>query len=534
MARLIHNAVLRIDSTDLNGLYRVVAAPPGCATLWLAYLGPWQSKNDSDKGEVLPALGSLECISRELLQELEGKDRLYECEIQPTKHLLKLPEDLKGTSATVWQSRFDTTLPMLDHERICKALVETGGIGPLVDDCMALGGSKASIYRYWKLFCINGFDASSLNPNFPLCGGPGVLRPVSSGGKKVGPKTTAEQVGEPCVGAQRPIDESDRERILIHHARLSALGLTAQELYDRIIEAAYVTQYRQDGEVRIPVLPPQGSFPNQRQVRHIVDSGVARLERKLRQTTLGHYTRTMRSLQGRAIDGVAGPGHVFAIDSTIGDVHLRSSINRAWLIGRPIVYLVVDVWSTAIVGFYVCLAAPSWNTAKLALFSTFSSPTMMSELWGYQDTGALSPSPAVPAMILSDRGEYLSRGARESCLSLGINFGFNPSYRPDLKGLVEVLNRITKDTQYGFLPGAIDRRRKELEANPKAKESALIVREYVQYLAGTFRHYNLFANRAHRMTTEMLGAGIEPTPAGLWRFGHEVGIGYEKPFRRIV
>ncbi|MDP9877259.1 hypothetical protein J2W25_000879 [Variovorax boronicumulans] len=299
-------------------------------------------------------------------------------------------------------------------------------------------------------------------------------------------------------------------------------------MYDQIIQRVYVTQYTQTEAGREGIMPPQGSFPNKRQVRHIIESGTKRLERVLRATTKGHFQRNLRGLRGRAYDNVAGPGHAYAIDATIGDIHLRSSVNRAWPIGRPIVYMVVDIWSTAIVGFYVCLSGPSWDTAKLALFSACCDPRLTAELWGFDYEEVLTPTPTAPFQVWTDRGEYVSAGARQTCLSLGINFAIDPPYRPDMKGLVEVLHRITKDKQYHFLPGAINARRKELENRPNAKESALTLREYVRYLHGIFNLYNLSANRTYRLTVEMIGAGAQATPAGLWRFGHEVGIGYRK------
>ena len=244
--------------------------------------------------------------------------------------------------------------------------------------------------------------------------------------------------------------------------------------------------------------------------------------------TEGHFQRNLRGLKGPNFHGVVGPGHQYAIDSAVGDVHLCGSINRAWIIGRPIVYLIVDIWSTAIVGFYVCLNGPSWDTAKLALFSAFVDPRLIAELWGYAYADVLTPAPTMPFMLLCDRGEYLSAAARVTGRELGLNLAFNPAYRPDLKGLVEVLNRIAKDEQYRFIPGAIDARRRELELKSDPKESVMTMREYVAFLQGVFVHYNLFTNRDQRLTTEMIAAGVQPSPAGLWRFGHEAGLGYRK------
>jgi hypothetical protein len=97
-----------------------------------------------------------------------------------------------------------------------------------------------------------------------------------------------------------------------------------------------------------------------------------------------------------------------------------------------------------------------------------------------------------------------------------------------MKGMVEVLHRIAKDQQYFFIPGAMDARKKEMELRVKKELSAYTLPEYVNYLALRIQLYNLYADRSHRMDTSMIGAGVHPSPAGLWRFGFETGIGYRK------
>jgi putative transposase len=534
MVALIFNEVLRADGEGLCGFYRVVATPAGQLHVWLAYIGPWADAAEQPQlASDPPAIGSLTQVARGTLKSMAAANRLVSVDLRPVGKLLQPSEDLDDTDEAIWKRRQTLMEPFLNHELIAKALMQTLKIGPLVRLALETGsGSRASVYRLWKLLCQNGFEASSLHPRFDRCGAPGIPRPHVEGMKKVGAKKLAERFGEPISCPQRPVTESDRVKILQHAKVLSRAGLPLVELYDQLIQRIYVTRYEQTEKGRVGIVPPQGSFPNRRQVRHIIESGVKRLERVLRATTRGHFERNLRGLRGKAYDGVAGPGHAYAIDATIGDIHLRSSINPAWPIGRPIVYVVVDIWSTAIVGFYVCLSGPSWDTAKLALFSTCCDPRLMAELWGYEHLDVLTPTPTAPFEVWTDRGEYVSAGARQTCLAMAINFAVNPAYRPDMKGLVEVLHRIAKDKQYHFLPGAINARRKELENRPSAKESAYTLREYVQYLHGIFSHYNLFADRRHRLTMEMIGAGVDPTPAGLWRFGHEAGIGYRKLVHR--
>ena len=525
MVALIFNEVLRADGAGLHGFYRVVAAPVQQPSLWLAYISPLPTTSDGEK-PTARVVGSLHHVARSDLDAMVECGSLASVDLQPLGKLLAPSELLKDREKVLWQSRLRLMAPFFDHEQLAQTLRKTKRIGRLVRVALESGeGNRATVYRLWRLLCQHGFDASSLNPRFDRCGAPGVLRPHREGMKKSGRKTMRQRLSEPDLFPQRSTTSQDRIKVL-HHARLlSKAGLPFRALYDQLIQRIYVTKYEQTADGLRGILPAQGSFPNRRQVRHIIDSGVDRLERKLRQTTQGHFDRNHRGLRGKAYDGVPGPGHAYAIDATIGDIHLRSGVNRAWPIGRPIVYVVVDVWSTAIVGFYVSLSGPSWRSAKQALFSTFCDQQLLADLWGLEMIEVLNPAPTVPFHFWADRGEYVSAGARETCLELGINLAITPAYRPDLKGLVEVLHRIAKDEQFPFLPGAINARRKELDLRTDARESALTLREYVQYLHRIFAHYNLFANRDDRMTVEMIGAGVQPSPAGLWRFGHEVGVG---------
>lgn len=526
------NTVLRIDTEDARGLYRVICRNR-VKDVW--FLGFIEALNPNQLPR--PSVGSVSAVPTPLLKEWmqSGSARLVQ--VVPTARQLRPMDFLSPAAQKASERRMVCLEPLLNPEELAKALAGRCGLGPVVKKVVELGVSRASAYRMWALLCTNGFDARSAVAAFDRCGAPGRPKPVAVKRKKAGRKTKAQELGLPVKHPQRALNEADRLIIVrlyrVHHRPETTLN----KVYEKIILNGYVKSYEQTPKGLMPVLPRQGTYPNRRQVRHVIATDIDKLEKLRRATTLGHFARNKRGLRGKAFDGANGPGHTYAIDSTVGDIYLRSSINRSWLIGRPIVYLLVDVWSTAIVGFYICLSAPSWATARVALFSALCGSPLLSALWGFDDSVALHPAPALPFRLLCDRGEYLSQGAMRTGLELGLNAAFNPAYRPDLKGLVEVLHRIVKDEQYSsFVPGAMDARRKELDLRPDLRDSAMTLREYAQYLQITFAQYNLFAERTHRLTGDMIAAGVMPSPAGLWRFGHEAGFGYLKsiPQQRLI
>jgi putative transposase len=521
---LMFNAVLRIESDDICGFFRVVAVPPGGSSVWLATIGKLETVEEPLSLEG-PDETSLMMVETDTLEALESNGSLRPVDLHYGGRDLCDPGVLTEARRSLWDARRAQAVPFLDPERVCRALTIHGSVAPLIRQS---SGSRATAYRLWNRLCVRGFSSASLRPDFDRCGNPGEHRPSKVGRQKPGAKTVLEKLGESEPNPQRGILDGERTKIILHARALIKPGIAFRKVYLQLIERLYVTDYRNSPHGLLPVLPRQGTYPNSRQIRHIVETGIAKMEKVRLRTTEGHFKRNLRGLIGRMFDGVPGPGHAYAIDSTIGDLHLRSSILRACPIGRPIVYILVDIWSTAVVGFYVCLTGPSWETAKLALFSGCCDQRLLASLWGYEYVQVLTPQPTLPAHLWTDRGEYVSAGARQTCEMLSLELSIDPPYRPELKGMVEVLHRIAKDEQFGFVPGAIDARRRELELRPNAKLSVMVLRDYVHYLHSVFNEYNLCADRRDRMTSEMIAAGGQPTPAGLWRFGHEAGFGFRR------
>jgi len=475
-----------------------------------------------------PLLSELRWFDRADLLRMADDDQINEISIDVENH------PLSAADKAVYSMRKNTMAPFLDFNHLREQVLIHKGIGGLVNEAVRAGRSESYVRNCFSLLCHFGFHESSLRSGLHRCGGPGTPRPCDPGGnKKAGRKTVKQRIARDCgkdIPPQQPgISTEWRSKILSADKRIATPKPKMPERVTAIIDSAFVTRYRHENGTLIAIDPQLGEYPNRRQVQRVLENEIPRLQRLLERTTKGHFLRSLRRLIARNWQGVSGPGHTWAIDSTIGDIYLRSSVNRAWIIGRPVVYIVVDVWSTAVVGFYVCLRGPSWDTAKVALFSSAVPGELLGDLWGYQPMQSLYPAPTMCAALQCDRGEYLSKAAKITGAKLIPCMSYTPPYRPDLKGLVEVLHRIAKDGQYFFVPGAIDQRRAEFELRKKdPEESVLTVPEYVAYLHTVFTEYNLTAPRHGRVDAHMNGVGVLPCPAGLWRYGHEKGIGVRR------
>ena len=539
---LMHNSIFKIVAGENSGLYRVVLDEIQRGQTIIVRLDPTVPENQARRGRKklsatknkrkkppAPLVGRLICVDRAELQELDEKKQLLRIQVETESFLLS------PTDEEQFNRRCEIMNGFLDFDNLREKILICKDISGLVDEAVTnTSVSKPLVYKLFSTLCRFGFVKSSLRPRRDRCGAKGVARPCDPGGRqKAGAKTTKQRVARACgqiIPPEQPgMSNQWRALIMTADKQIATPKPAMPARIKLILASAFVKKYRQNGNTLIAVDPALGEYPNKHQVRRVLETEVSKLQRLLDKTTKGHFVRNKRGLIGKSWQGVAGPGHTWAIDSTIGDIYLRSSVNRAWIIGRPIVYIIVDVWSTAIVGFYVCLTGPSWDTAKVSLFSAAAPQDLLGELWGYQPMLSLSPSPTMCAALMCDRGEYLSKAASITGAKLIPCLSYAPPYRPDLKGLVEVLHRIEKDRQYLFVPGAIDMRRAEFELrkfNPN--EAVLTVREYTQYLYTIFTEYNLTAERSKRVDAHMKAADVFPSPAGLWRWGHEMGIGVRR------
>lgn len=155
-----------------------------------------------------------------------------------------------------------------------------------------------------------------------------------------------------------------------------------------------------------------------------------------------------------------GPTHLYEIDATILDIHVRYpySDNEQLSMGRPVLYVVVDVFSTCIVGMYIGFHGPDWLGAAEALINSFLDKQSFAARFGLEISKKDWPCHHLCHSINSDNGGEYSLKNISSLLkaNLGIDEWMKTrSYMGVAKAVSERKFGIFNDSFLHYQPGAI-------------------------------------------------------------------------------
>ncbi len=378
------------------------------------------------------------------------------------------------------------------------------------------GTSRKAVYGYLRRHWQWGHK-DALLPFYFQSGAKGEERKPST--KKRGRPTRQSRVIGVPTGTN--IDEDAKIKIVdgLRKYYEKQKGHTFKEAYEEMLDEHF---------------PVVGQQPTIGQARYWYQKERSVLERK-RGRVGKKFELRYRDLSGISTDIAPEVGALYQIDATVGDIYLVSSLDRSRIIGRPVIYVVVDVFSRLVVGFYVGLEGPSWLGAALALEHAFLDKMPFLKRYGLMAQQNDWVGPGLPKQLLADRGELLSENANGIIAGLNIFVSNTPPYRPDWKGIVERRFRLINDEVVVWLPGAIrqlpeDRKR----GNPD--DARLDIHEFRTILAHMFHYYNTQHKiENYPLRGAMLEDQVRPVPQQMWNWGikHQSGKLHYQP-RDIV
>jgi len=367
---------------SINDTLRRDAEDKSYHVLWLDYSSNLAYVIAEGKSE-FPQL----CRISEMEEQLQSGVLTLEMESQP----ILLPEsEIPERDKSFRDAAWNVIASIATNEPTVYASAPRGKM--VREAAKKAGLSTKTVLKYLRWYWQRGKVKNALLPNFKHRGGKGVPKKPISG--KVGrPRIYGQNSGRNVDEATARIFENAVKRF--YHTRQEHTFTAA---YNLMLKEYYTdTETLTDGETRL-VLKPQDEIPTLRQFRYwyqkTYDESVKLRARK----GDGAFELNHRAILGKSDANVFGPGSQYQIDATVGDIYLVSRFNRANIIGRPVIYFVMDTFSRMVTGMYVGLEGPSWAGAMMALCNAASDKVAYCAEYGIKITESQWPCPLYPRL----------------------------------------------------------------------------------------------------------------------------------------
>ena len=370
--------------------------------------------------------------------------------------------------------------------------------------------TKQTLYRLVRRYWQRGQTPNALLPDYKNSGAKGKKR--SAHDNKLG----RPRKYTPGTGAI--IDEEVEKFFRI---AIERYVLTDKKLSFPYAHRKFKTLY----ENSFPDMP-KAEIPSKWQLMHFYKREYGQVEKIQKRSNKIEYNKDIQPLTSTANTQALGPGSRFEIDATIADIYLVSDSNRRNIVGRPTIYMVIDVFSRMVAGFYVGFENASYVAAMQALAMSMTDKVEFCKQYGFEITTDNWPVVGMPDAILADRGELLGHQIESLERNFSVRIENTPPYRGDAKGIVErsfrTLQADFKPHAPGVVQGTIIKKRGGKDYRLDGK---LTVKEFTEIILSSILYHNQFHTLEKYDRDIDLSSDLPMTPLSLWQWGvqHRTG-----------
>ncbi|GFZ33809.1 hypothetical protein CSC2_43350 [Clostridium zeae] len=386
---------------------------------------------------------------------------------------------------------------------------------------------KKTLSRYWQ----RGMNKNALLPDYINSGGKGKEKKLSD--SKVGRPKRVDYNGEVIEGINITEDVKRHFNFAINKYYRSKTKISLKEAYTLMLRDFYSDPYKEAGELKYRVWD-NGRIPTYDQFYYWFRKNQdVKMDISFRESEKEFNLKERSLLSNSAIE-TDGPGTRFQVDATIGDIYLVSSLNRSRIIGRPVIYALIDVYSRLITGVYVGLEGPSWLGAMMALDNMLADKVQFCKSYGIEISEEQWPAKHLPDIIIADRGEFEGYSPENLINNLNVRLENTSPYRGDLKGIVERNFRTVNGKIKHKTPGAILKEYRKRGDRDYRLDATLTLDEFTRIFINMVLHHNSKIVDKYPMEKEMLRDELVPSPINLWNWGIENKKGRLKTVDREV
>lgn len=370
---------------------------------------------------------------------------------------------------------------------------------------------KKYLLSYWKGAGTN----NSLLPFYDKCGGRGREKKV--GYKKIGrPRQQLEDQG---INVDANIKRLFKKGLNSYYYNERKNSL--KTAYELIIKDHFSSQIQDKSGKQVLVL--EEKLPTYEQFCYWYRKNKdIKKEVSTRGSSKEFYQKN-RAIVGNSIqDSGIGPANLCQIDSTIFDCYLVSMLNRNIIVGRPVLYTVMDVYSRVIVGINVTFESfNGYVGAMIALENAMTAKAPYCKKYGVDIQEHEWPT-GIPSKIMADRGELENRQIENAIANLGISIQNTPPYRADYKGIIESGFKQLNIKIKPFADGVVTNSKNILERGEKdyRLKANLNLYEFTQIVIKTVFFHNNHHVLSEYVTNEMqIEDSVEKIPIKIWEHG---------------
>lgn len=372
-----------------------------------------------------------------------------------------------------------------------------------------LGIQRDAAWRAIRRFLQSGLDMAAIVDGRSLRSG---KRNPYKYSKKTGhPTMNALGKGVPLTDEIRTYFDEAIKDFLIGRAK------TKKDAYMTMIEKHFINEEKTPTGIRVSVLP-DNLRPTLKQFLNYTRVRVPQEEIDKAKTSAREQRNNKRLLLSDNLQGVMGPGDLWEVDECEIDLSLVSVENPSVTVGRPIVYVMIDVYTRMIVAYSVAFDNNSVLGITNCFLNLLDDKQELCNRFGIQIGANEWPSKILPLRLRSDYGaEYISHAMDTICCKLGVAKELVSPATGSLKGQVEQLFHQIHAAQNSLLEGKglIEKR---YDSNHH-QEAILNIQEFeavlLTYIVGHNRKYM----EKYPLTKDMRQQNVEPRPIDLWKYG---------------
>lgn len=467
------------------------------------------------------------------LDDLLSTQSVRLLEIDPFNNLhipeQNTPEKYKQKRDRAWE----IIAPIAEAEGLSSYLSKSRGL-LIRQIAQNTGTHKKVIYEWLLKYWQGGKTKNALLPKYKNCGTNNQWRLEKTAKHK--------RIGRPNL-LQKKTGEIEGVQVTSEVKQFFARGIkkyyeqskkqSLKWTYRRILNDFFNIGYELKDGALVPVLPKTDKLPTFRQFYYWYEKEFRNTKQELT-ARLGkrEFEMNHRALLGDSTTMAFGPGSIYQIDATVGDIYLVNEMIRTRIVGRPTIYFVIDVFSRYIVGFAITMENASWIGAMLALDNVVADKVAFCAEYGITIKPEQWVSRNLGETLFADRGEFEGYNPNNLTNSFGIRIQNTPPYRGDLKGIVERSIGKVNEEFIHFLPGAVVKARKRGDKDPRL-DAVLTVREFyalmIQYVL-TYNSNNYLS--WYRKDEFQIADQVELYPQDLWNWGIENRSGHLRTIPR--